>query len=690
MRTITLELLRHGPAHGQLLSPLTPYLALCENHAAVTLHMPFEHNQLLHRLRALGYKLSEESRVFHLTDTARVIGEILACIPGLTAESNKAPGDEEQLTHLRLIISASELALLPFELALAPNGLPGAGQHLLLQPEMPLCLTREIRRVPSEQLQWRKKPRVLFVAASPPGVEQVPVDGHLLALRRAVTPWVKYFDDEESRHSRVSEHLVFLPDASVEAVEELCSSGEFTHVHILAHGVEVSENYDLRYRLVMHDAADPGKAELVSGERLATALRASQRPDCRGLSSPVCVTLASCYGGNVGSVAGAGSSIAHLLHDAGIPVVIAGQFPLSFKGSIRLVECLYDGLLWGRDPRRLLYDLRRRLYAQFQTTHDWASLTAYVSLPPKFDAQLVAIQIEQAKRGIEAALNYADEATRKNISEEGRKKLLSPDTPQATKEEKRELLDQARQRIAFAKQELHKALERNPDEGASIYGSLASTEKRQAEIEYLAAPGEPNSRRARRHRENFLSLLREAASHYWEAFLLDRSNSWAVVQYLSLTLVMGRLWDTFQDTKPRREGAGQPQTKGDALSERPERKLDELWSLSWVTSLCDLYGKSREVTAWAYGNLIELCLLSLIMEQDDDRPGPEEATEQALEYADSLVEVAGRDSFEVYSTRRQIFRYTQWYAEISYMEPLKAAAEKVFERFPKEVEEKWR
>ncbi|MCK7492769.1 MAG: hypothetical protein MZW92_15480 [Comamonadaceae bacterium] len=48
MRTTTLELLRHGPSHNQLLSPLTQYLALCENHAAVTVHLPFEHNQFLH------------------------------------------------------------------------------------------------------------------------------------------------------------------------------------------------------------------------------------------------------------------------------------------------------------------------------------------------------------------------------------------------------------------------------------------------------------------------------------------------------------------------------------------------------------------------------------------------------------------------------------------------------------------
>ena len=40
MRTITLELLRHGPTHNQLLSPLTQYLALCQNHSAVTVRVP--------------------------------------------------------------------------------------------------------------------------------------------------------------------------------------------------------------------------------------------------------------------------------------------------------------------------------------------------------------------------------------------------------------------------------------------------------------------------------------------------------------------------------------------------------------------------------------------------------------------------------------------------------------------------
>src|SRR6185436_13543700 len=138
MRTITLELLRHGPPHNQLLSPLTDYLALCENHSAVSWRVPFEHNQMLYRLRALSYQMGEEPREFQVVDTARVLGEVLGRIPGLTADLNRQDaaddarrGDDcDRVTHLRLILSASELALLPFELATAPSGFPGAGQPL--------------------------------------------------------------------------------------------------------------------------------------------------------------------------------------------------------------------------------------------------------------------------------------------------------------------------------------------------------------------------------------------------------------------------------------------------------------------------------------------------------------------------------------------------------------------------------
>lgn len=682
MRTITLELLRHGPAHNQLLSPLTPYLALCENHAAVTLHVPFEHNQFLHRLSALRYRVIEESRVFQLNDTAKVLGDFLGEIPGLTAESNKEDHKQtEPLTHLRLIISSSELALLPFEMALSPNGLPGAGQHLLLQPQMPLCLTREVRRVSDEKLQWPHKPKILFIAAAPPGVGAIPLESHLLALRKVISPWVKYFDegDAGTRRQRIAEHLHVLPDASIEAIEEACASGAYTHIHILAHGLEKRENYDTRFYLALHNALDPNEKDLISGTRLATALRPSQRPDSRGLARPVVVTLASCDSGNVGSVAGAGASIAHALHESGIPMVVAGQFPLSFEGSVRLLECLYEGLLWGADPRPLLYDLRRRLFAQFPHTHDWASLTAYVSLPTDFDQQLPEVQIERAMHSINAAMNHADEVTSRIFD-----KMIGRSMSDSSRKGKDEALTSARPKIVEAKKRLERLLNCFPEKKSRIYGLLASTEKRHAEV-LFSATRIPSSdmHRQIRDMEDSYALLRKSRDYYWQTFLLERSKSWAVVQYLSLTLMMKH-----SDFFPDEVRVSSPEEKG---NEQPERDQDALWTLAHVLTLYDLHSGERERTIWARGNLIELYLLSLMMPPHDDRPKAKEAQHHALELADQLIDIAGRDSFAIYSTRRQIFRYINWYVKISKVAPqMVKLATSIFHKFPKEIEEEWR
>ncbi|MDB5261637.1 MAG: hypothetical protein JWQ14_918 [Adhaeribacter sp.] len=693
MRTITLELLRHGPAHNQLLSPLTPYLALCENHGAVTIHVPFEHNQFLHRLSALGYKLGDESRVFQLTDTARVLGDILGAIPGLTAESGKVEDTDDNLTHLRLIISASELALLPFEVALSPNGLPGSGQHLLLQPQMPICLTREVRRVPGEQLQWPRQPRILFIAASPPDVGEIPVEAHLLTLRRLIEPWVKYYreDDKVMTRERVDEHLVFLPGASIEEIEKQCATNTFTHIHILAHGVEKRENYDTRFFLALHSAHDPYKTEYINGARLATALRPSQRPDSGGLAKPVVVTLASCDSGNVGSVAGAGASIAHALHESGIPMVVAGQFPLSFEGSVCLVDCLYDGLLWGTDPRRLLYDLRRRLYAQFQNKHDWASLIAYVSLPTDFDQQLSDVQINQALRSINAAMNHADEATRR-FFEIMKTQRTSTSPPPATvvvaqpdKKENKKLLESAREKIKKATDKLKRLLSKIPEKKVRIYGLLASTAKRQAEILFSIYSSLVEEESKEQDRKGSIELLRKSRDYYWDTFLQDRANSWALVQYLSLTVVLHNL-------KPF---SIEPNSTFPPAATKAvfDKKIHALWSMAVMLSEYDLRSPERARAVWAHSNLIELYLLSLFL--SDEMPeglfgsANGDAHKEALEYTDAFIDLAGRDSFPVYSTRRQMVRYVEWFSKIANLGNLPVLAEAIFAKFPADVEDAW-
>src|SRR5580692_7041864 len=132
-----------------------------------------------------------------------------------------------------------------------------------------------------------------------------------------------------------------------------------------------------------------------------------------------------------------------------------------------MVEVLYEGLLWGADPRPLIYDLRRRLYSQFPNRHDWASLTAYVALPHDFDEQRSSIQINQAMGSINAAMNHADEVTRQSYGRIKSKKSSSQ-TTQTTSD----LLDSARTKMDRAKKKLEDLCKRIPSKEALIYGYL--------------------------------------------------------------------------------------------------------------------------------------------------------------------------------------------------------------------------
>ncbi len=249
-----------------------------------------------------------------------------------------------------MILSASELALLPFELATAPNGFPGSGQALLLQSQLPLCITREVRRVNNEKLPWLgKQPRILFAAASPPGVGAIPLESHLLALRKVIDPWLSYYDesDPEALRKALDPHLVVCPQATVDQIQKACAGGDITHVHILAHGMAFSDAGDERFGLALHDARNPAGIPSVDGVRLAALLRTPDRQG--GISGPSVVTIASCESANQGAVLGAGASVAHAVHEAGVPLVVGSQFPLSFAASVLMVECLYE-LLWGKDP----------------------------------------------------------------------------------------------------------------------------------------------------------------------------------------------------------------------------------------------------------------------------------------------------------------------------------------------------
>lgn len=676
MRQVSCELLRHGPPNNQLLSPLTLYLALCENHAAVSVRVPFEHNQFLHRLRALSYGVSDEARTFQVADTARALGELLGQVPGLIAELNRDPherpasyGDgaedvprrRERLTHLRLITSASELALLPLELSLTPNGFPGSGQPLLLQPQEPICLTREVRRVASRTFDWPRVPRVLFIAASPPSSttpgaarRHIPFKEHEAILHRILNPWIGYAETDDDRKRLLNEHLVVLENASCEMIERECASQSFSHIHILAHGVEYRDGFDTRFGLALHHAADETQEDVVSGERLATALRAAQAPDGATLACPVLVTLASCFTGGQGTVAGPGSSVAHALHAAGIPMVVASQFPLSIPASLVFLDVLYSRLLWGEDPRAALNDLRRRLHSQFPATHDWASIVAYLSLAPDFEDRLCNIQIEQTMRSIEIAINHADRATAL-LMKPRKGRPVADSASSLGGDAKTKQLDDARARIERERGRLEFLLGRIENQRARICLLLGGTEKRCAEIHYTTrtAPRYATQSVGAGNINEWCRLLKNARKWYWRSFLFDRTSHRALTQYLSLDLLLRRsilLELSLQEPNTERDQPG------------------ELWTVANVLSLNDLQGNG-ETELVALGTQVELAILEMLL------PGSSNASAQqcrnkAVARAREATSHADRNPAALYLMRRQIERYDSWFAEIANLDPL--------------------
>lgn len=644
MRTITLEFLRHGPAHNQLLSRLTNYLALCGNHGAQTVKMPFDHNQLLHRLKALEYESDESSRQFQLADTPQTLSDVLGQVAGLTAELSRRQEIEDPVLHLRLVISASELALIPFELANAPQGFPGAGQSLLLQNQLQVCITREVRRAASAHFQWPRRPKILFIAAQPPDVGAVPLEPHLLALRRVLEPWVNAFDDPAARGKQVKEFLTVLPNATVDQIQEICAREDFTHVHILAHGKRYLEGEDYRFGIMLHPRVEGEPAENVDGPGLATLLRAVQDPVGRKLGCPAVVTLACCDSGNQGSVAGAGSSVAHALHEAGIPVVVGSQFPLTFAGSILMVEILYEGLLRGLDPRSILNNLRRQLRAREPHSHDWASIVAYASLPPDFDEQLPEVQIEQARDTIQRVLKEVDSLVLDLSTwwQDKRKSTGSgtAEAEQATPEKRADqYLPLYQKKIADANQLLEAVLNVDPRRDATVYGLLAATKKRQAQILYQLSGFGINRLH---HKTESNDALVQSLKHYTACLRVKPNSSWPLHQVLSLSLALG------DKSYPHAEIWLQALCLGLATLRQGDTSAH--------TDLIELYLLACDTSKWKGGALIEPVLAQLHPEVG---PGTPVAQERARYHARSLVGLNGPE-FIVETVVWQILRYLEW------------------------------
>ena len=347
-------------------------MALCGDGSPITMNIEIEHQQLLDRLEQTRYftrdgpgavtEIPDRLRQSAVSGLGEDMAKILKQTPSLLFELGQIRGGDERtsetVVHLRLRLGGSELSLLPFELALSPQAFPGEGLEFCLQSTLPVVPTREIRRSRPLPVSWNQPEfRVLMITAAPGTT--VPEREHAGELRKAVEPWVEWPERmpadaepravEEARLGHVKQRLRILRDASIEDIKRECGRERYSHIHILAHGDYRPLSDENRFGLALCDPSDRQKMQVVSGDQLAKALL-TESADGNWRSQPVVVSLATCDSGNGGSVLVRGGSVAHDLHVEGIPWVFASQFPLTFGGSVRLVEELYPRLLRGDDP----------------------------------------------------------------------------------------------------------------------------------------------------------------------------------------------------------------------------------------------------------------------------------------------------------------------------------------------------
>ncbi len=685
---IELEILRAGPPHNQLLSPLTPYTVLCGADSPVSLHLPFEHAQLSRRLDRLRYRTAggtpaEGERTTEIAELGATIARLFAQVPGLVSALHTARLDGGRLVNIRLRLSAFELGLVPFETTLAP-GDAAAGRTAPLLLRGLTGMTREIRRGQPLPVQWNRAPRILFAYASPPGLPAVPAQDHVAALRRAIDPWVGLHPTAAERLVDVRRLLTVVKNASVATIAAACRAGEYTHVHILAHGAPLpGSDGDRRFGICLApdgdgdgngdgdnfgeagagggrraDAGASGSAHVVvDGQRLALALTGVGGDGRAAMPAPTVVTLATCDSGNVGSVLTAGGSVAHELHAQGVPWVLASQFPIGMRASTLATEALYAGLLAGDDPREVLHRVRQRLGLELPMTHDWASLVAYAAIPPDLPAQIDAFRSRQTKARLDLRFERIDAlvgerpvatGTTGTTGTTGERlgpafSAASTSTPApappagaaAVEAELARLGSTVRAELAAWCDE--PIARRDPRQRAARLAMRAASEKRIALVYGAWADGDEEARL--RSREAY----RLACRHYRAALKAEPANHWAITQFLSL-IVTPAIAPTEAEVV--------------TAASTHRRWWQAAWQLAEWDAGTTSGGRAR---AWAHGTLAELELLGAVYAADERTP--EARSEAVMTECRRLCEVCdddlNEDRFPVASTLRQFRRYIE-------------------------------
>lgn len=229
---------------------------------------------------------------------------------------------QQQGKRLRVVLrlTAPELAALPWETLFDPETGTYVCRHEPLVRHVPAPYT-------ADPVEVRPPLRILGLVASPRGLAPLDVEaekGHLAeALAEPVADGLV--------------ELVWVPEATWEAVHARLLAGEWHVLHFVGHGDYDTETDEGVLALVGSD----GRADLVGADRIADLLGEAQ-------PTPQLVVLNSCSSGQAG-VNDLFSGTAATLARGGISAVAAMQFTISDTAAIAFTRGFYTAIAHGRD-----------------------------------------------------------------------------------------------------------------------------------------------------------------------------------------------------------------------------------------------------------------------------------------------------------------------------------------------------
>lgn len=624
MKQLILGIARAGTPHNYLLNEDTRYISMFGNKPEVTFSIPCGHDKLIEKISKLRYNDADPSSAAEaITFFQGLTSRLLQDLKYLTIEEN----DYSPL-HIRLVTTPLELAQIPFEFFPYPPDISGGEEiPLLTHPDRIISLTREIRQEAEANFSWPHKPRILFAWAQPDTRLPVPYEEHQAILEKLVSHLARPKKSIAYPEPNLAEYLTSIPHASVEAIQQEILHGQnqnkpYTHVHLLAHGgSQIRHSLVMEFRLLLCRKNTEDKIQRISGDNLVKALV----PDKKQLP-PAVVSLSVCDSGNIGNTILPTGSVAYQLHQAGIPCIIASQFPLTKYGSAILLKTMFQRLVNGYDPRIALYEARIAL--KKEQSHDWSSLIAYARFPEDIEDQLQSSQLKWRFDLMKVTNSWVDHIFKywEEISDEQLGELFSTIQDKLIRsiEGLMELLDTNNQSV----------LKTAPLK-SEHFGLLGSSFKRKAEFLYRWA--DLNPQRAAELIADSNASLESAKIYYKKGFDTNPLSHWNATQYLALQAISHGLLNTDKD----------------------------LWTITKYMAERDEQTTTDQASRiWSWGTLAELYLLRPLSIPNSNSTEDEKAINLAMDMVRKIADAGTSYEDAKESTARQLERYIHWWPNV--------------------------